>query len=374
MAVRIILYSHSSRLGGAELAAPALAGQLGAELWSRAEAHAVVGRERRIEVQLLTATWDRRPRGTRELARAGWSVLRAQASLARSLMRANADVVVANNVQGMVHLAMGCILTRTPLVVYLRDLGRGGNRSSREVALYGFLLRHVAAGCISNSNLTRSSWDLGSLPTVVAPTAVPEQFFDRPRREREARVVMLGRIARWKGQSEVIRAADRAHGEHPLTLRLVGGALFDDDVPLPSHTVPVEFTGHTDRPWEELDEAALLVHASLTPEPFGQVLAQAAAARVPIVCAQRGGHMEWLEDGLSCLAADPKDEDALAAAMVAALSDPAAAEARAQRARERAEDFRESRAYEHLRPWITDLVERTSSRKSSNARSSSSET
>ncbi len=372
--MRIVLYSHSSRLGGAELAAPALTEQLGAELWTRAGAHATAAAERGLQVRVLPATWDRRPRGPREVMGVVSSLVHAQVGLTRALARRRADVVVANNVQGALHLAVGCALTRTPLVVYVRDLGRGGNRSPREVAVYRFLIRRFSTGCIANSQLTLASWDLGTMPSVVVPTAVPDVFYDRPRRARDGRIVMLGRLATWKGQAEVVRAADRVHRARPVTLRLVGGALFDDDVVLPVHVVPVEVTGHTDAPWLELEEAALLVHASITPEPFGQVLAQAAAAGVPIVCADRGGQTEWLEDGVSCLTADPRDEEALAAAILAALSDPIAAELRARRARERAEESRETRAYARLRPWLVDLVARTSSRKSSRTRSRSSDT
>ena len=371
--MRIVLSSHSSRLGGAELAAPTLAEQLGADLWTRAQAHATAAPERRLRVHLLPVSWDRRPRGPREVVGAVSSIVRAQVSLGRSLARTRADVVVANNLQGALHLAAGCALTRTPLVVYVRDLGRGGNRSPREVAVYRFLLRRFAAGCIANSQLTLESWDLGSLPSVVVPTAVPEMFYDRPRRAQDGLIVMLGRLATWKGQAEVVRAVERIHRARPVTLRLVGGALFDDDVVLPAHDVPVEVTGHTDTPWLELEEAALLVHASITPEPFGQVLAQAAAAGVPIVCADRGGQLEWLEDGVSCLTADPRDEEALAVAILAALSAPSAAELRAHRARERAEEFRELRAYARLRPWLAGLVARASSRNSRRTRSSTSD-
>lgn len=372
--MRIVLYSHSSRLGGAELAAPALAHQLGAELWTRAPAHAAAARQRGLRLRVLPAVWDRRPHGPRETLGVICSIVRAQVSLTRSLTLTRADVVVANNIQGALHLATGCALTRTPLVVYLRDLGHGGNRSPREVAVYRFLLRRFAAGCISNSQLTLESWDLGTLPSVVVPTAVPEVFYDRPRRARDGRIVMLGRLATWKGQAQVMRATDSVHRTRPVTLRIVGGALFDDDVDLPTHDVPVELTGHTDSPWLELEEAALLVHASITPEPFGQVLAQAAAAGVPIVCADRGGQLEWLEAGISCLTADPRDEKALATAILEALSDSPAAQGRARRARERAEGFRESRAYAPLRLWLEDRVARASSRKSSRTRSKSSDT
>ncbi len=176
--MRIVLYSHSSRLGGAELAAPTLAEQLGADLWTRAQAHATAAPERRLRVHLLPVSWDRRPRGPREVVGAVSSIVRAQVSLGRSLARTRADVVVANNLQGALHLAAGCALTRTPLVVYVRDLGRGGNRSPREVAVYRFLLRRFAAGCTPTASSPSRAGIWAPCPAVV-PTAVPEMFYDR---------------------------------------------------------------------------------------------------------------------------------------------------------------------------------------------------
>lgn len=354
----LVLYSHSSRLGGAELAAPALAEQLGAELWTRAAAHAEQAETRGVACRLLPPSWDRRPRGPLETARALAAVLAAQWRLMRAIAADRPDAVIANNIQGALHVLAGCLVTRTPLVIYVRDLGLGGNRPAREVAAYRFLLARVAAGRIFNSDLTRRSWGLDDdRPTVVVPTAVRDEFFDRPRRPRPDEVLMLGRIAAWKGQAHVVRAIERLQGLPPVRLRIVGGALFGDQVDLPEHSFPLEVTGHRERPWEDMETATAVLHASVTPEPFGQVLAQAAAAGVPIVCSDRGGQMEWLKDGFSCSSVDPLDEKALAAAVADVVLNPEAARRRAERARERAEAFREKTAYAELRPWLVHLLD-----------------
>ena len=43
----------------------------------------------------------------------------------------------------------------------------------------------------------------------------------------------------------------------------------------------------------------MLVHASVVPEPFGQVVAQGLAAGVPVVAADTGGPAEMIEDGVN---------------------------------------------------------------------------
>lgn len=357
--MKVILYSHSSRPGGAELAAPALAEHLGAELWTRASTVADEGQRRGVTVRLLPQSFDRRPRGVRETLRAGVAVVREQLELWRLLTAAGPDVVLANNLQAILHLLPWSLFSTTPLVVYVRDLGRGGNRPAGEVAAYRFLISRLASGCVFNSDLTRSSWELDAhIPGVVTPTAVSDEFFDQPRRVRCDEVVMLGRIADWKGQHQVIHAVEAVHAQRRVRLRLVGGAVFDDEVHLPEHSFDLEVTGHVDRPWEELATAAVLVHASLTPEPFGQVVAQAAAAGVPIVCSDVGGQMEWLEDGVSCIAVDPHDVGALAGAILEVLREPLSAAKRAEVARGRAEGFREQVVYADLKRWLAETVER----------------
>ena len=43
----------------------------------------------------------------------------------------------------------------------------------------------------------------------------------------------------------------------------------------------------------------MLVHASVVPEPFGQVVAQGMAAGVPVVAADAGGPAEMIDDGVN---------------------------------------------------------------------------
>jgi glycosyltransferase involved in cell wall biosynthesis len=142
----------------------------------------------------------------------------------------------------------------------------------------------------------------------------------------------------------------------PATLTLVGSAQFDEtDDELPSADFTVHRVGFTD-PIPYLAAADLVVHASVSPEPLGQVVAQAAAVGAPIVCADRGGQTEWLRNGHSCLMVDPRNVSALAQVLDEALSDPSAARERARNASYAAEIFRRDRAYVAMRPWLETLV------------------
>jgi D-inositol-3-phosphate glycosyltransferase len=78
----------------------------------------------------------------------------------------------------------------------------------------------------------------------------------------------------------------------------------------------------------------IVVHAS-NREPFGRVLLEAMAAGRPVIAPREGGPLEIVSDGETGLLVPPRDPDALAAAMVSLLEDPArrAAMSRAARAR-----------------------------------------
>ncbi|MDT0117731.1 glycosyltransferase family 4 protein [Microbacterium sp. PRF11] len=244
-----------------------------------------------------------------------------------------------------------------PLIVYVRDLGDGGNRPMFEVLVYRFLLAVCARGVIFNSETTRDSWRL-RLPSIVIPTAVDERYFAAPARDRNGGVIMVGRIARWKGQAEVISAMNAlADSGFSTSLTIVGEKTFDDNVGLPEARFPVHLAGFSD-PLDYLSSGELLVHASTTPEPFGQVLAQAAAVGIPIVCADRGGQTEWLTHNASCLMADPTRVDELASAIGEALSDRLGAEERAVEARSKAQMFRAEVAYEPVGKWLEEVCGR----------------
>ncbi|WP_165818058.1 glycosyltransferase family 4 protein [Microbacterium sp. Gd 4-13] len=260
-------------------------------------------------------------------------------------------MLISNTVQGLLHVAVPALVTRTPLVVYVRDLGRGGNRPPLEVWVYESLMRLWSSGVIFNSETTRRSWRV-SAPSIVVPTAIEDRFFTASAPARHGGIVMVGRIARWKGQAEVIRALNHlADGGRSVELTLVGDRTFGDNVDLPPARFPLTLKGFAD-PLEYLTHRQLLVHASKTPEPFGQVLAQAAAAGIPIICANRGGQTEWLKHGESCLMSDPHDTDALAAAIEQTLDDPARSAQRADVANAASEQFRAEKAYGPLQDWL----------------------
>jgi glycosyltransferase involved in cell wall biosynthesis len=75
-----------------------------------------------------------------------------------------------------------------------------------------------------------------------------------------------------------------------------------------------------------------IVHASVR-EQFGQVLVEAMACELPAIAVDRAGPAEIVDDPDTGWLVEPDDRDALAAAMVAAVNDPADRRLRGRRAR-----------------------------------------
>ena len=81
-----------------------------------------------------------------------------------------------------------------------------------------------------------------------------------------------------------------------------------------------------------LQRASALVVPTVTHEAFGRVCVEAALARVPVVASRLGGIPEALRDQEHALLFEPGDAGACAAALASMLADPAATDARVERA------------------------------------------
>jgi glycosyltransferase involved in cell wall biosynthesis len=162
---------------------------------------------------------------------------------------------------------------------------------------------------------------------------------------------LVGRISPFKGQHIFIRAAATVLYRYPnCRFRIIGAALFDEadyerDVRRLVQELKlenaVEFTGFRSDVVNAIAELDLLVHASVTGEPFGQVIVEGMAAGKPVIATNGGGVPEIVENGITGLLVPMGDADALADAICRLVSDPQAAIEMGIRGRERvAQHFR----------------------------------
>jgi glycosyltransferase involved in cell wall biosynthesis len=139
-------------------------------------------------------------------------------------------------------------------------------------------------------------------------------------------VGMFGRLQRWKGQHIFLRAAALlASHEKSCRFLIVGGSPFglepayaEELKQMVQHAglgERVMFLGQRSDTNELLNACDVVVHASVEPEPWGLVVAEAMAAGRAVIAAAAGGPLEMIEHGRTGLLVPPGDASALAEAM-----------------------------------------------------------
>ncbi len=166
----------------------------------------------------------------------------------------------------------------------------------------------------------------------------------------DAVVACVARLQRWKGQSLFLRMAALVNASFPQThFLVVGGALFGLEPDYARnleqearHLLPsahVHFLGHRHDLPEILSDVDVLVHCPLTPEPFGLVILEAMAMRVPVVATRAGGPESIVAHGETGVLVAPGDPTALAVAVEELLQHEEKREVMGRAGRRRVEDL-----------------------------------
>ncbi|MEO1689353.1 MAG: glycosyltransferase family 4 protein, partial [Pseudomonadota bacterium] len=143
-------------------------------------------------------------------------------------------------------------------------------------------------------------------------------------------VVMLpGRLTRWKGQAHFIDAAARLRairGREDFVFLMVGGDVdgayaerLRKRIRAQNLDGCVALGGHCDDMAAAFKLASVVVSASIEPEAFGRVAAEAQAMGRPVVASDHGGARETVDEGRTGFRYAPGDPQALAEAVHRAL-------------------------------------------------------
>jgi glycosyltransferase involved in cell wall biosynthesis len=264
----------------------------------------------------------------------------AQLRLLRRHLRAGQyAAVVSNTLRAAVFVAL--VNRSVPHFMYLRD---GADRLSlswaKRMLLRGVVLPRVAR-VFPNSVWTGRSLGSRYADKVSAPVFTPsggrDTATDRSHSSRPEsaplRLLSLSRVVEWKGLHVVMEALSilgtRYDGGR-ISLTVAGGNLmgpdsYMQDLIVKAGQLPfdVEFVGHQNDINDLLDQHDVLMHASIRPEPFGQVIVQGLAARLAVIASDAGGPAEIIEHDISGLLHRAGDAHDLAAQIEILLSDPA---------------------------------------------------
>ena len=243
------------------------------------------------------------------------------------LIRLRPDVVHTNSLKSGLYGSIAGRLAGVPVVWHVRDRIATDYLPRPAVRLVRYMTRRLPGVVITNSEATMETLDPHVAPVVlysVLPEVVLPPPPRAPREPGELVVGMVGRLAPWKGQDLFLRAFAEAFPADGARCVLVGAAMFDEKEYAAALEVlvmelgladRVEFRGFRADVWHELSRVDILVHASLAPEPFGQVILEGMAAGVPLIAADAGGPAEIVDHGVNGLLYPMGDETALAQAM-----------------------------------------------------------
>ena len=275
------------------------------------------------------------------------SAVRHARAVARFMRLHDVDLVHTNSLKAHVVGAIAARLAGRPLVWHLHTRVATDYLPAFAVACLRLAARWVPDHVVANSRATLAT--VRPPPgrgTVVYP-GVPADGSAAPAVAPAGMTVgLVGVLSHFKGQDVFLRAAALLRPRFPdARFLVVGSALFEERAyEADLHrlaaelglTDALEFTGFRSDAAALMRDLTVVVHASRTPEPFGQVLIEAMAAARPVVATAGGGVAEVVVDGVTGLLVPPEDPAALAAAIAALLSDPARAAAMGTAGRARA--------------------------------------
>lgn len=358
----VVYVDHCARLSGGEIALARLIEALDVR------AHVILGEDgplvRRLEaagatVEVLPLSSVARDvrRGRVQWGalpvRAVMETLRYTIALARRLRERDPDIVHTNSLKAAVYGGLAGRLAGRPVLIHVRDRIAPDYLPAAAVRWVRLLVRILSNSVVANSYTTMNTLHLerrrGSVvasPVVydAAPLAVQHARQDNDR----FTAIMVGRLAPWKGQDVFIDAFALAFPDGTERAIIVGEAMFGEDdfaAQLRAQCQQrgldgrVELVGFHEDVAPLLATADVVVHASILPEPFGQVVVEGMAAGVPVIASDAGGPAEIITHGENGLLVPPGDVEALAAALRRLESDEELRSRLSRAGRARAEDF-----------------------------------
>jgi glycosyltransferase involved in cell wall biosynthesis len=287
------------------------------------------------------------------------------ARLAQRLRSAGVDLVHTFTLKSALYGGLAGRLARRPVVWSIQDRIAPDYVPPGAVRLVRTAARVLPSAVIVNSRATAATLPAEVAPTVVHP-AVPVRGPLPLPPEPPFVVGMVGRLVSWKGHDVFLRAfAEAFGGDGGAVARVVGAPLLGDESwerELRDLTRRlgidgvVGFRGFRDDVRGELAHVHVVVHASTTPEPFGQVIVEAMDAGRAVVAAALGGPTEIVTDGVDgCLVA-PGDVSGLAATLRRLRDDEPLRRALGEAAVRRATSFAADRAATDVRAVYRSLL------------------
>jgi glycosyltransferase involved in cell wall biosynthesis len=260
--------------------------------------------------------------------------------LARFFRERNAALVHTNSLKSDFIGGVAARMARLPVVWHVRDRIAEDYLPAPAVRLFRLFCRFLPTSVIANSHATMTTLHLPTGNGAGRGGRVIHDGVLEAAPKRGGRlsgtaaplVGIVGRLTAWKGQHLFLDAAAQVHRQFPAAqFEIVGSPMFGEEAYEQQLREQarrlgiaeyVHFAGFRRDVEERMRAMDVLVHASTTGEPFGQVVAEGMMVGTPVIATNGGGVPEIVEDGVSGLLVPMGDSDALADAILALLRDP----------------------------------------------------
>ncbi len=270
---------------------------------------------------------------------------RAMYALRRLIRKEQIDVVLSNSGHPLLYARPAASTAGRPTVWWVHGYVPSAHAGGEPIARAQRLLS--ADLLLGNSEFTAAQLAVDFprhtirvvRPGVDLPRFRPDsQAAARVRREAnvpagEPLIGIFGRLQRWKGQHLFLRAAALLAGKGVRFSAVVaGGTLFDIEPEYADelkHLADAEllagrvhFLGNITNPQDWMNACDVVVHASIEPEPWGLVVAEAMACARAVIASSAGGPLEMIEHKRTGWLIEPGDEVKLAAWIEILLANP----------------------------------------------------
>jgi glycosyltransferase involved in cell wall biosynthesis len=275
------------------------------------------------------------------------AVIQYSVKLSRFIVKHDIDLIHTNSLKADIIGGFAGRFARRPVVWHVRDRIETDYLPRMAVQAFRLLCGLVPTFVIANSDATLKTLRLkrgqsnASIPSGVESARTSGVIHDStvvaagpPKSQKsENQVVgLIGRICPWKGQHIFLRAVASVRLRFPRArFKIVGAALFGEDdyersirklcADLGLEDV-VEFCGFCPNVSEVISGLDVLVHASTTGEPFGQVIIEGMAGGKPVVATNGGGVPEIVVDNVTGFLVPMGVAAAMAEAICKILADP----------------------------------------------------
>ncbi|ULO06685.1 glycosyltransferase family 4 protein [Paenibacillus sp. 19GGS1-52] len=294
-------------------------------------------REKGIDVRIIPLDESIRSRGRNAVnlgaPAAAFKLLAYGRKLAPLLKQEKVVCVHTNSLKSALYGTIAAKKAGVPLIWHIRDHIGAPYLKPIVAKTIRVLSRLIPNGVIANSHSTLNALELpSSKKTLVVYSAFAKAIGAGigKRDQKTFNVLLVGRLAHWKGQHIVMEAAKAFKQDTRVKFWLAGDALFGEEEykqeliqkMAKDELTNVSLLGHVEDIQGLMNKADLLIHTSITPEPFGQVIVEGMAAGLPVIASAEGGPVEIVIPGETGLLIQPGDAKILADSITWMLEHP----------------------------------------------------